>query len=238
MSSNETIEPPCNAPPKHTGLLREELLIFRHLLGLGENPLRTQLGSTLADSSFNDVLFISIKVGGVRPLDTANNLPYLVGISVLDTRLLQLYVTTSLGVTNTRPVHVDAQNLIKSYQLQVGQWDYLKSQSRRFMFGSTTQIEGKHVQAYFQQLVKGRSFVVLAHGVDYDESKYVDGLHLGKRPLCHLDVLKIVQYPLQTYYRYSLAKLLDALRLPWRDLHVAGNDARFALHVLLTAVRD
>ncbi|KAI8952246.1 hypothetical protein F4801DRAFT_234396 [Xylaria longipes] len=59
------------------------------------------------------------------------------------------------------------------------------------------------------------------------------------RPLYHLEVLKVVQSPLQTYYRYSLAKLLDILNLPWQDLHVAGNNARFALHALLmAAVKD
>lgn len=242
MSSNETIEPSCgDTPPKHAGLLREELLVFRHLLGLGENPFQAQLGPALEDCSFKDVLFVSIDVGGIGALDATSNRPYLVGISILDTRLLQSYVTTSLGVTDTRSEHVNAQNLIKSYQLQVGQSDYLDSQSRRFVFGLTTQIEGKNVQSYFQRLVQDRSFVVLTHGGDYGgaECRYVDRLHLGKRPLCHLDVLKVVQYPLQTYYLYSLAKLLDALKLPWRDLHVAGNDARFALHALLmTAVRD
>ncbi|KAI1405375.1 hypothetical protein F4819DRAFT_482628 [Hypoxylon fuscum] len=92
---------------------------------------------------------------------------------------------------------------------------------------------------YLQRLIKNRFFVLVTYGGDATDCVYVEQLHLGRRPLYHLDVLKVVQYPLQTYYKYSLAKLLNVLKLPWQDLHIAGNDARFTLHALLmVAVRD
>lgn len=55
-----------------------------------------------------------------------------------------------------------------------------------------------------------------------------------------LDTVKVAQYTLQRYYRYSLEKLLDALSIPYSfRLHSAGNDAFFALKALLMmAARD
>ncbi|KAI1204791.1 uncharacterized protein F4807DRAFT_471752 [Annulohypoxylon truncatum] len=231
-------DPSCGAP-KHTGLLREELLVFRHLLGLGENPSQIRLGPPLSNSSLKDILFVSIDVDGPRDFKCAENSPCLVGISILDTRRLQFYMTTISVAAKTRSALGNVENLIKSHQLQVGQSNHLSYRSSKFLFGETRQIKADKVKTYLQRLIKDRFFVLVTYGGGAADCIYLEGLRLGIRPLYHLDVLKVAQFPLQTYYRYSLAKILDALKLPWQDLHIAGNDARFTLHALLmTAVRD
>lgn len=90
-----------------------------------------------------------------------------------------------------------------------------------------------------KRLIKDRFFVLVTYGGGAADCVYLERLRLGVRLLYHLDVLKVAQFPLQTYYRYSLATTLDALKLSWQDLHIVGNDAQFTLHALLmTAVRD
>lgn len=238
MLSKIAKQPACGAP-KHTGLLRKELLVFRHLLGLGENPLSTQLGPLLRGSSMKDILFVAIDVDGTSDFKCASNGPCLVGISILDTRNLQAYITTTSAAAGTGTAVANAQDLIKSHQLLVGQSDHLSYRTGRFLFGETREVKADNVKTYLQRLIGKRFFVFVTYGGDTTECVYLEQLQLDVRPLYRLDVLKVVQFPLQTYYRYSLAKLLDALQLPWQDLHIAGNDARFALHALLmTAVRD
>lgn len=224
--------------PKHTGLLREELLVFRHLLGLGENPSQILLGPPLSNSSLKDILFVSIDVDGPRDFKCAENSPCLIGISILDTRHLRSYMAIPVAA-KTRSALGNAENLIKSHQLQVGQSNHLSYRSSRFLFGETRQIKAENVKKYLKRLIKDRFFVLVTYGGGAADCVYLERLRLGVRLLYHLDVLKVAQFPLQTYYRYSLATTLDALKLSWQDLHIVGNDAQFTLHALLmTAVRD
>ncbi|KAI2463145.1 hypothetical protein F4781DRAFT_417508 [Annulohypoxylon bovei var. microspora] len=202
-------DPSCGAP-KHTGLLREELLVFRHLLGLGENLTQIRLGPPLSNSLLRDILFVSIDVDGLTDFKSAENSPCLVGISILDARHLQSYMNTISASAKTRSPLRNAEDLIKSHQLQVGQSDYLSQRCSKFLFDETRQIKIENVKTYLQRLIKNRFFVLVRCGGEAADW----GLHLDVRPLYHLDILKVVQFPLQTYYRYSLAKLLDALKLP------------------------
>ncbi|KAK3371754.1 hypothetical protein B0T24DRAFT_630278 [Lasiosphaeria ovina] len=52
-------------------------------------------------------------------------------------------------------------------------------------------------------------------------------------------MVKAAQHPLQLSYRCSLESLLERLDISFRNLHAAGNDAKFVLRALLMlAVRD
>ncbi|KAI0454505.1 hypothetical protein F5B21DRAFT_232902 [Xylaria acuta] len=223
----DIIQRPSCGTPIHTGLLREELLVSRYLLGLDETPFPTQnqLGPPLPDSRFRDILFLSIHIGGTSCLEGASNHPYLLGISILDTRRLRSYRASDESA---------ARGPITSHQLQVGQSKNTAFLAGRFLFGENRQIEGECVKTYLQRLVRNRFYVLVTYGGGSFNYAYIQ--QLGMSPLYHLDVLKVVQFPLQTHYRYSLGKLLDTLKLPWHDLRVAGNDARFTLHALLMAI--
>ncbi|KAI4864430.1 hypothetical protein F4820DRAFT_333933 [Hypoxylon rubiginosum] len=223
---------PSNSAPEHTGRLRQELRVLRHLLGLTkENPTQTNFGRSLGKSSLKDVLYIAVDIDGTQDFSCVHTGHYLLGISILDARDLHSY-------TN-KPKAKYAQDVIRSYLVQAGHSDHLSYQSDRFLFGDTQQIQAQDVKAYLQKLIRHRQYVLVTYGGESTDCKFIQQLRLITRPLYHIDVLKVAQYPLQMHYRYSLAKLLDALNLPWMNLHVAGNDARFTLHaMLMLAVRD
>ncbi|KAI1776618.1 hypothetical protein F4818DRAFT_354747 [Hypoxylon cercidicola] len=231
---------PSINPPEHAGLLRQELRVLRHLLGLEKIPTPINFGKSLQKSLLKDVLYVAIDIDGTHNFNCVHTGQYLLGISILDARHLQWYSAGALRPTEANNPGVKyTQDTIRSHLIQVGQSDHLSYQSSRFLFGHTQRLQAQDVKAYVQKLIRRRQYVLVTYGGESTDCKFVEQLRLDTRPLYHIDVLKAAQYPLQTHYRYSLAKLLDALHLPQLHLHVAGNDARFTLHALLMlAVRD
>lgn len=89
-------------------------------------------------------------------------------------------------------------------------------------------------------LIKDRDYISVAHGTGED-IKVLNNIDPGimNRACYVLDTVKAAQFPLQLCYRYSMEKLLDDFGISYAKLHVAGNDAHFALKALLMiAVRD
>ena len=83
-----------------------------------------------------------------------------------------------------------------------------------------------------------RNIILVCHGTDR-ELKVLRQIDLDLHPLCIIDTVKAAQYPLQLSYRYSLERLLEELKIPFCNLHTAGNDAHFVLRALLMiTVRD
>lgn len=206
-------------------------------MGLGEeNPTQINFGSSLRKSLLKDVLYVAIDIDGTRNFSCVHTGHYLLGISILDARHLQSYLGYPKAI---RAKVKHPGDLIESHLIQVGQSSHLNYQSDRFLFGNAQLLQAQDVKAYLQKLIGRRHCVLVTYGGESSDCKFIEQLHLDTRPLYHIDVLKAAQYPLRAYYRYSLAKLLDALNLPWLNLHVAGNDARFTLHaMLMLAVRD
>ncbi|KAI0206889.1 hypothetical protein F4808DRAFT_405689 [Astrocystis sublimbata] len=224
--------PECRAPT-HTGLVRDELVLCRHLFGPNRNPFNPQgqLGPALRNTPFRDVLLVSVHITGRA--DPQKGSGHAVGISVLDLRHLQSYIAAK-NKASPHSKNKTSPHIIRSHQLQVSKSTRITDRAARFLFGNTERVDDKAcVKSQFQKVIGNRSFVLVTYG-GKREWEYVG--QLGIRPLYHLDVLKVIQAPLQTSYRYSLAKLLTVLKLPWQDIHVAGNDARFTLHALLLAV--
>lgn len=209
----------------HSALLQEGLAC-QHLFGLGEDPFhaRGQLGSPLWKSSFRDVLLVSVHIISQTSREDGDYKPILVGISTLDLRDLQSYVDS---------VEQELPDIIKSHQLEVGNQTKIKTETGRFLFGDPQLVEEARLGSQLRELVGNRQIVLVTYG-GKPECKYVE--QIGVHPLYHLDVLKLVQFPLRIASEWSLSRVLDTLKLPWQDMDAPGNYARFTLHALLMMV--
>lgn len=224
-----------STPGLHTGILREENLILRHIFGYGNQPIHTnplpRIGSPLPGSSINDILFVSVDVdtgGGYEVISP--NQSFHVGISIFDTRY---FGSNSL----TEP-----QTAIKSYQFINRDTKPCKQAARRFLLGATETHTPAAMATQISTLTQDRDYILVAHGISED-LKFLNNIDasIAARACYILDKVKAAQYTLQLYYRYSLEKLLDALNIPCDPyrLHSAGNDAFFALKgLLMIAARD
>lgn len=218
--------------PPHTGLLREEVLVLRDLLGYVDFTDETttleppQVGVPLPNSRMKDLLLVGLDVDtfqGYEQLVPDQQLH--IGISLLDTRELQASIQ-------------DADfpgGLIDSYQFTVGSSKYCQRASRKFMFGRSEALDICRIRPRLQQLIGGRPFALVLHGSSSDMKMLrnldVDPATLGC--VYVFDTNKVAQWVLQLHYRLGLEKLLERLEIPFDDLHAAGNDAHFSLRALL-----
>ncbi|KAK0389872.1 hypothetical protein NLU13_3445 [Sarocladium strictum] len=226
----------ASIPGPHTGILREENLVLRHIFGYSDQQIHTgplpriEL-QPLPGSSIKDILIVSVDVdtgGGYEVISPDQS--FHVGISIFDTRCL-----TSSDST-------DPQTAITSYQFVNRDTKPCKQATRRFLLGATEKHTPTAMAARISTLTHGREYILVAHGTNED-LKFLNNIDaaIAARACYVLDTVKVAQYPLQLYYRYSLEKLLDALSIPYDPfrLHSAGNDAFFALKALLMmAARD
>ncbi|KAK2733805.1 qde-2-interacting protein [Colletotrichum kahawae] len=131
--------------------------------------------------------------------------------------------------------------MIVSHQFTIGNSRYCKRASNRFLFGTSQPITIEELKPKVEALFDvDRDIVLVSHGTNSDlKIIHQLNINLPSRSLYIIDTNKAAQFPLQLYYRYGLEKLLDALHIPFGNLHAAGNDARFCLQALLMlVVRD
>ncbi|KAH0495460.1 hypothetical protein TgHK011_009010 [Trichoderma gracile] len=226
----------ASVPGSHTGILRDETLALRQILGYRRETIREprfahpRLDSLahLPGSSIKDVLFVSVDVdtgGGYQVISPQQS--FHIGLSLFDTRSL------------TKPMK-DPANAIQSYQYITKESKPCKWAAKHFLFGDTEAIQLPDFTRKLASLTQGREYVLVAHGINED-LKFLNNLepNFATRACYVLDTVNAAQHPLQLYYRYSLEKLLEELDIRYDRLHVAGNDAHFALRALLMlAVRD
>ncbi|KAL7823512.1 QDE-2-interacting protein [Trichoderma gracile] len=226
----------ASVPGSHTGILRDETLALRRILGYRRETIREprfahrRLDSLahLPGSPIKDVLFVSVDVdtgGGYQAISPEQS--FHIGISLFDTRSL------------TKPMD-DPGNAIQSYQYITKESKPCKWAAKHFLFGDTEAIQVPYLMGKLALLTQGREYVLVAHGINED-LKFLNNLepNFATRACYVLDTVNAAQHPLQLYYRYSLEKLLEELDIRYDRLHVAGNDAHFALRALLMlAVRD
>ncbi|KAK1248036.1 hypothetical protein MKX07_000924 [Trichoderma sp. CBMAI-0711] len=228
----------ASVPGPHTGILRDETLALRQMLGYRHEAVREPLVvhpkldikilAHLPGSSIKDVLFVSIDVdtgGGYQVISPEQS--FHIGISLFDTRSL------------TKPMEAPA-TAIQSYQYITKESKPCKWAAEHFLFGDTESIQVSDLMRRLALLTQGREYVLVAHGISED-LRFLNNLDPNfVANACYiLDIVNAAQHPLQLYYRYSLEKLLEKLNIRYDRLHVAGNDAHFALRALLMlAVRD
>ena len=208
-------------PAPHTGLLREENAILRRLFGYGDNvttdlvpdALSIKLGkTTLSDARFLciDIDSIQEKEGVVQQLH--------IGVSLLDTRNLQRSI---FGSPTAKP---EAQ-MIESHNFVVGFSKFARTKSNKFLFGPFETMSLADLRARLGAMTLHRNIIFICHGGDR-ELKTLARIDLDLHPVCIIDTVKAAQHPLQLSYRYSLERLLDEFKIPFCNLHTAGNDGK------------
>ncbi|KAK2036842.1 hypothetical protein LZ31DRAFT_439492, partial [Colletotrichum somersetense] len=222
----------------HKGLLRDETLVLRQLLGYSDidsaSTFRSpSLGNKLQLSPFQDVLVVGLDIDtfqGYEQLIKDQQLH--VGVSVLDTRVMEDMLL--------KPTTANYQEAITSYQFTVGDSAYCKRASNRFLFGTSQPVAIDELKPRIDALLSQRDCILVLHGTDSDLKilRHL-AIDLPSRSLYVIDTNKAAQYPLQLCYRYGLEKLLESLEIPFANLHAAGNDAHYCLRALLMiAVSD
>ena len=240
MSEENTPALARSSVQPHTGLLREETLVLRQLLGYGSkveafpSTVEPEIGVSLSESSLRDVLLVGFDADTFQGYERlVEDQQIHVGISILDTRRLQelLLATSSMA---TEP-----SQLIKSFQFTIGDSAYCQRASRKFMFGdSKSAANTSELKSMLEAVIDDRDVVLIMHGTDSD-LKMLQNLNINLRTIYVIDTNKAAQNPLQLSYRYDLETLLESLEIPYAALHAAGNDARFSLQALLMlAVKD
>lgn len=154
-----------------------------------------------------------------------------IGLSILDTQCLQTMLR--------RPLEsIRATDMIESYHFVVGAPTHLPRESRKFLFGKHKVVSLDELKVKLHRMTCHRNVVLVFHGGDRELS-VLNRLNLELSPLYTIDTVKAAQHPLKLSYRMSLEKLLEEFKIPFTNLHVAGNDSHFVLRALLMiAVRD
>ncbi|KAF7549750.1 hypothetical protein G7046_g8238 [Stylonectria norvegica] len=224
----------ASVPGPHTGILREENIALRQILGYRLETLHAspysppQIGQHLPGTFIKDVLLVSIDVdtgGGYEVISPGQS--FHIGVSVLDTRCL------------TRKPD-DPRDAITSYQFINSDSRPCKRAAKNFLFGETKLATLPDFASRIGLYTKDRDYVLVGHGIKEDIKvlNNIDPDIVGRASYV-LDTVKAAQFPLQLSYRYSIEKLLDEFGIQYAKLHAAGNDAHFALKALLMiAVRD
>ncbi|WDK11908.1 qde-2-interacting protein [Colletotrichum graminicola] len=222
-----------SAPPPHTGLLRDETLVLRQLLGYSDVDSAApsfrpkSLGNRLQQSSMRDVLIVGLHIDTYQGYDQLVADQQLhIGVSILDTRVLEDMLLN--------PTTANYQEAITSYQSTVGESAYCERASRNFLFGLSQPISITELKPTIDALLSSRDYVLVLHGT-HSDFKILQHLKidLPTQSLYVIDTNKAAQSPLKLYYRYSLERLLEVLKIPYANLHAAGNDAHYCLRALL-----
>merc|ERR1711977_560255 len=139
MTSSVSLSPPLHKA--HKSLLREDLLVLRHLFDLKDgqqtlenNHLEGQsLGSCIPGSNIRDLLFVSLDVENPpNKAELERNAEHQIGVSILDTR--ELGFGTAV-VTKRDPI-----DILRTYQFVIGSMKYNRNASRSFCFGESQHI--------------------------------------------------------------------------------------------------
>lgn len=220
--------------PPHTGLLRDEILFLRMLMGYNENASCSSncvySAGQLPNTKMKDVVFLGLDVDAIQMHEDVIQQVH-IGISILDSRSLHDLATD----TSTAK---QGSDVIESHHFVIGSPKFGRRKSKRFLFKPFETISLSELKTKIQTLLLHRDAVLVAHGSDR-ELWVLESLDMDLHPLCTIDTVKAAQHPLQLFYRYSLEKLLDTLSIPFKDLHIAGNDAHFVIRALLMiAVKD
>ncbi|KAJ4257479.1 hypothetical protein NW762_008603 [Fusarium torreyae] len=235
--------------PAHKGILRDDTIVLRWILGYcGEAQLSNAslpkapsawpcVPLTSSPSGSNSQIkrlrFVSIDIDKLEEKDGIIQ-RFHMGLSFLDAQCLQnLLFETRLPAPDTNL----ASHVIRSHHWAVGSYKHFTANDIKFLFGKAQAISLSDLEARLRGFVQ-QAFVLVFHG-GKQELSVLQKLNINLGSTFTIDTVKAAQHPLQLSYRYSLQLLLDEFKIPHRQLHTAGNDAHFALRALLMiAVRD
>lgn len=221
--------------PRHTGLLRDENLFLRQTFGYADthedapDPSSYPLAPNLPIPSIKDVLLIAVDIDTFQGYEQiASDQQFHIGVSIFDSRSVQ--ASSAILQSDCEP-----DSMIKSLQFTIGDSPYCRRAANKFLFGQSESILISEVRPRLEHIASGRDVVLVLHGVRED-LKVLENLGINLHPIFVIDTVKAAQHPLGLSHRYSLEKLLEALEIPFTNLHAAGNDAHFVLRALLMIV--
>ena len=189
-----------NEPKAHKRLLREELLLLRHTFDFHLGRPRELLDETIAKapkthraqnlpgSWIKDLLIVSLDIEGHPDQLTKESAGrYQVGLSILDTRLVQSIAETQ---------HASS---LKTHHLIVGLEKYFKKKSWKFCFRKSRHVTLEELRDEIQKLTRKRDIILVLHGGSSDIS-FLRAAQIHIRPLYIIDTQKAAQHPLQLDY--------------------------------------
>ena len=156
--------------PAHKGLLRDDLLVLRHIfnLDLGRPAFHFPncsepaiLGQNLPDSTIKDLLIVAIDVENSDTTKFANDGQHQVGLSILDTRHLHSFISDPSA-------EYDIDNLLENHQFCIGSVKYYLRISRTYCFGKSRHIDLIDLNQEIQQMVSWRDVILVVHGGSED----------------------------------------------------------------------
>ncbi|KAK6065198.1 QDE-2-interacting protein [Seiridium cupressi] len=193
--------------PMHAGLLRDETFFLRQIFGYADTR---EIGRNLSLCG------------------SASKLP---ASSISDLLLVAIDIDTREGydqIISNQQLHVGV-SLFDSRSVETS------GATTSSYFGQSESILISELKPRLEQAVSARDVVLVLHGAEQD-LEVLKNLRIDLHPIFVVDTVKAAQHPLGLHYRYSLEKLLEALGIPFTNLHAAGNDAHFALRALLMIV--
>ncbi|RGP65703.1 ribonuclease h [Fusarium longipes] len=242
--SNTPIEP--ESEPAHKGILRDETIILRWIFGYCHNAQLID-GTSWPDipqtsirrginSNIKDLAFLSIDADHIRfENDVVQRFHF--GVSYLKAKALQQLLLD--GQSTQEGVDL-ASRLITTRHFVFGYKNgFFEQRYYHFLFGKAMPLSKGFtlLEECLKKFTK-EPYVLVYHG-GRQELELLPLLNIELKPVFTIDTCKAAQFPLQLWYRYSLKLLLKEFNIPYSNLHTAGNDAHFALRVLLMiAVRD
>lgn len=204
---------------------RVENIILRELFGYTSVTNEADLSRT----PLLDVLLVAVDIDTQQGYsEILPDHQFHIGVSTLDSRAMVNPAGTLRSGKGPTPT-------IQSLQFTIGDSRYCRKASKRFLFGLSEPSSLSSVKSRLETIASGRNVVLVVHE-GHADLLALSNFDIDLQPIFVVDTVKAAQEPLSLPYRYSLEKLLEALEIPYKKLHAAGNDAHFALRVLLMII--
>jgi hypothetical protein len=168
--------------PPNKGLMREDLLVLRYLLGLGlSHSLQTPTSCReLPNTSIMDVIFLAFDTEAIRKGQLHLVKRFQVGVSILDTRALLDLVSVHSATT------LEQQDLLQTRNFCIGPSGYCLKASRRFLFGQSETINSDKIETRIKDMIYNRDVVLVVHSGCQD-LWFLKELNIDLQPIAILD---------------------------------------------------
>lgn len=149
-------------PAPHTGLLREENTILRHIFGYRDNfstdyLMPDVLGVKLGKTTLSDARFLCVDIDSIQEKEGVIQQLH-IGVSLLDTRSLQRSISRSPRGKPKAP-------MIESHHFVVGSPKFAQGKSNKFLFGPLeTMSSVPDLRARLGPTPLHRNIILVCHG--------------------------------------------------------------------------
>ncbi|KPM40269.1 hypothetical protein AK830_g6287 [Neonectria ditissima] len=149
---------------------------------------------------------LSVNIGAVEERDQVIQ-QFHIGISILETEWLE-------SALDPFPDPKSAASMIQSSYYVVGSPDYRISTAEMSIFGKIQPITLADLKEKLEAITAPGNGILVLHDSKRGLS-LLERLDIYLNPLFTIDTVKAAQHPLRLSYRYSLAKMLEELEIPF-----------------------